>query len=146
MDMTFIIEAKHTEYADLFEEFAHTYLSTAEGQTHLTAYVDLRTQARENFTRIVTAFEQDEAITDKVVAQLLPYATTPANHAAERWQYIAPAFVSDVRVKYDASGWTRQHLPPTRRLEVQERVTFGAEQRLHFDIDLTLYDVATQCH
>jgi 5-methylcytosine-specific restriction enzyme subunit McrC len=39
--------------------------------------------------------------------------------------------------------WLRQHLPPTIRLEAQERVTFGTEQRLHFEIDLTLYDVKT---
>jgi 5-methylcytosine-specific restriction enzyme subunit McrC len=38
--------------------------------------------------------------------------------------------------------WLKQHLLPERfRVQAQERVTLGAAQELHFDIDLTLYDV-----
>ena len=40
--------------------------------------------------------------------------------------------------------WLKQHLPPERfRVQAQERVTLGAAQELHFDIDLTLYDART---
>lgn len=43
-----------------------------------------------------------------------------------------------------AAEWLKQHLPPERfRVQAQERVTLGAAQELHFDIDLTLYDACT---
>lgn len=40
--------------------------------------------------------------------------------------------------------WLKQYLPPDRfRVQAQERVTLGAAQELHFDIDLTLYNART---
>jgi 5-methylcytosine-specific restriction enzyme subunit McrC len=40
--------------------------------------------------------------------------------------------------------WLKHHLPQDLvRLEAHDKVIFGAEQTLHFDIDLTLYDVET---
>ena len=101
------IEVKHTEFADLFAEFAGTFLITSEGQARVTAYKGIRKQARENFDAILHAAERGEDISEAVTTHLLPYSDTPVNREAGRWRHIAPAFVSDVRVKYEASGWTR---------------------------------------
>ena len=101
------LEAKHTEFADLFADYVNTFLSTPAGQRHLTAYVNIRQQAQTNFAAIVSSADRGEDISTAVIAHLLPYADTDANRKAGRWQHIAPAFVSDVRVKYQAAGWTQ---------------------------------------
>lgn len=69
--------------------------------------------------------------------------TGPAHTAGDHT--LAPFLIPMPRLfELFVAEWLRQHLPPERfRLEAQERVTFGPEQQWHFDIDLTLYDAAT---
>jgi 5-methylcytosine-specific restriction enzyme subunit McrC len=52
-------------------------------------------------------------------------------------------FLVDMARLYElfVAEWLKQHLPAERfRVQVQEQVTLGTAQDLHFNIDLTLYD------
>jgi 5-methylcytosine-specific restriction enzyme subunit McrC len=67
----------------------------------------------------------------------------PSHEVGERT--MLPFLVNMARLyELFVAEWLKQHLPQDQvRLRAQERVTIGAEQALHFNIDLTLYDVET---
>jgi 5-methylcytosine-specific restriction protein B len=100
------LNLKRAEFADLFAAFVNGYLSSDEGRAHRTAYTRARSRAQESWAAILAAAERGEDVTEAVLFRLLPYADTEANRAADRWVHVAPAFASDVRVKYEAAGWT----------------------------------------
>jgi 5-methylcytosine-specific restriction enzyme subunit McrC len=67
----------------------------------------------------------------------------PGHRAGDR--AVLP-FLVDMARLYElfVAEWLQQHLPPEiAYVKAQDRVTLGAEQTLHFDIDLTLYDAHT---
>ncbi len=98
---------RQAQFERLFEECLHTFLETPDGQAHLTAYGTAREKARANMDAIRAVEAAGEDITDLVLAKLLPHADTEANREAGRWICIAPAFNTDVRIKYEAAGWTQ---------------------------------------
>lgn len=102
-----ISESKRVEFARLFGEFATAYIETSDGQAHIAYYVSGREQARKNMDALIAAAEQGEDITEAILFKLLPYSDSPANREAGRWISIAPAFAADVRVKFEAAGWTK---------------------------------------
>ncbi|MFP4395178.1 MAG: DUF2461 family protein, partial [Anaerolineales bacterium] len=101
-----IDSARRAQFEKFFEECLGTFLKTPDGQAHLTAYATAREEARANMDAILAAEAAGEDITDLVLTKLLPHADTEANREAGRWTCIAPAFNTDVRIKYEASGWT----------------------------------------
>ncbi len=68
----------------------------------------------------------------------------PTHEAGDRT--FLPFLVNMARLyELFVAEWLKQHLNPTRfQLKAQETVTLGEHQDLHFNIDLTLYDVQTQ--
>ncbi len=102
-----ITESKSTEFTRLFSEFAATYPKTSEGQAHITYYTSDRELARKNWEELLAATERGADITELALFNLLPYADTSANRKAGYWISIAPAFTTDVRLKFEAAGWTK---------------------------------------
>ncbi len=54
-------------------------------------------------------------------------------------------FLIDMARLYElfVAEWLKRHLPEEVQMRAQDRIVLGAEQCLHFNIDLTLYDVVT---
>ncbi|HNT75330.1 MAG TPA: AAA family ATPase [Anaerolineae bacterium] len=101
-----IAAARHTEFADLFGEFIADYWPSEKGRQHWQSYEAARAAARDNLAYLEDAARRGEDVTAAVLDSLLPYADTPANREAHRWTHNTAVFASDVRVKYEASGWT----------------------------------------
>jgi 5-methylcytosine-specific restriction protein B len=97
---------KRAEFTRLFQEFADTYLASPEGQQHVASYAEARVQARVNMDAITEAEARGEDVTEAVLSRLLPYTDTEANRAEDRWIHPTPALSIDVRVKFEAAGWT----------------------------------------
>jgi hypothetical protein len=93
-------------FTRLFQDFADTYLVSSESRQLFVAYEDARVQARANLDAITEAEARGEDITQAVLYRLLPYADTEANRAEGRWVHPTPALQMDVRVKFEAAGWT----------------------------------------
>lgn len=119
--------ARKAQFERLFEEFIHTFPTTPDGQAHLTAYATARGEARANMDAIRAAEAAGEDITDLVLAKLLPHADTEANREAGRWICIAPAFNTDVRIKYEAAGWTQPEDWPKVARAIFDFVRRGTE-------------------
>ncbi|MEM7343107.1 MAG: restriction endonuclease [Chloroflexota bacterium] len=54
-------------------------------------------------------------------------------------------FIVDMARLYEkfVAAWLKAHLPPHLQLKVQEKVTISAQNKLHFDMDLVVYDAKT---
>jgi 5-methylcytosine-specific restriction protein B len=103
---TSLPEAKRIEFANLFQELAESYPFSPEGQEHAASYQESRSQARESLDGLIVASERGEDITEAVLFRLLPYTDSAANRERGLWVSVAPAFATDVRIKFEASGWT----------------------------------------
>lgn len=68
--------------------------------------------------------------------------TGPSHERGERAML---PFLVDMARLYEkfVAAWLQAHLPAGLSLKVQEKVNLGQNQRLHFEIDLVLYDTAT---
>jgi len=97
--------AKRNEFTALFSEFLATYPQTRAGQTHITAYSQVRVEAARNYHAILTAKANGEDVTDRVLKQLLPYTDTAYNRDQNAWIHPAPAVTKDIRFKYERSHW-----------------------------------------
>jgi len=101
------VENKRPEFARLFQEFAASYPPSTDGKRHIALYNETRKQARKNLDWLIAASERGEDVTEAVLFKLLPYADTKANRDKGMWVCNASAFTTDVRVKLEASGWTK---------------------------------------
>ncbi len=95
------------EFVKLFREFVTSYPPTPAGLRHIAAYNEQRQQGKRNFEGISSAFQSGEDITEAVLLQLLPYTDSDSNRQRQAWIHIAPALATDVRIKFEASGWTK---------------------------------------
>ena len=91
----------------LFLEFVKSYLLTPEGEKHSAWYENARVESRKNIESIKLRLDQGEDITDEVLAKLVPYSDTPQNREKGYWISIAPAFSSDLKIKFEAAGWRK---------------------------------------
>lgn len=102
-----ITTEKRNELLNLFLEFVKSYLLTPEGEKHSAWYENARIESRKNIESIKLRFDQGEDITDEVLAKLVPYSDTPQNREKGYWISIAPAFSSDLKIKFEAAGWRK---------------------------------------
>ncbi|MBD2183391.1 AAA family ATPase [Planktothrix sp. FACHB-1355] len=98
---------KKAEFVRLFQEFVTSYPSTPAGLRHTAAYNEQRQQGKRNFEAISSAFQSGEDVTEAVLLQMLPYTDSDSNRQRHAWIHIAPALATDVRIKFEASGWTK---------------------------------------
>ena len=102
-----IANEKRQEFAELFQEFVESYPKTEAGRAHVRSYAAGREEALVNYPAIKRAAEAGEDVTDAILAKLLPHQDTRANRERGAWVHIAPAVAGDVKVKFEATGWTR---------------------------------------
>lgn len=95
------------EFVKLFREFVTSYPPTPAGLRHTATYNELRQQGKRNFEAISSAFQSGEDVTEAVLLQLLPYTDSDSNRQRQAWIHIAPVFATDVRIGFEASGWTK---------------------------------------
>lgn len=101
-----ITTEKRDELLSLFQEFV-TYLLTPEGEKHSAYYQRAHEESRKNIENIKFRFDQGEDVTNEVLAKLLPYSDIPSNRENGYWISIAPAFSTDVKIKFEAAGWRK---------------------------------------
>jgi len=104
---TIITTEKRDELLSLFQEFVKSYLQTSEGEKHSAYYEKAHEESRTNIEKIEIKFNQGENVTNEILAKLLPYSDTPSNRENGYWISIAPAFSSDVKIKFEAAGWRK---------------------------------------
>lgn len=98
---------KLNEFTILFKEFINSYPYTPNGLNHKAAYDKQRQQGRLNFEVILARSESGEDVTEAVLLQLLPYTDSPNNRQNGAWIHYVSTFATDVRIKFEAAGWTQ---------------------------------------
>ncbi|XHX79540.1 MAG: hypothetical protein RBJ76_06355 [Stenomitos frigidus ULC029] len=102
--------SKKVEFVRLFQEFADTFVSTPEGQKHISLYDENRQTGHHNFQEIQAAVARGEAITDLVLLKLLPHTETNSNEARGAWAHHAPVIKGSLKKWYESDGkscdWT----------------------------------------
>jgi len=97
-------DSKKAEFIRAFQEFAETFASTPEGQTHISLYDKNRQTGQQNFQAIQAAVACDEDVTDLVLLKLLPHAGTASNDAQGAWAHHAPAITGNLKKWYESDG------------------------------------------
>ncbi|MHA1587408.1 MAG: hypothetical protein ACTSV9_01405, partial [Candidatus Thorarchaeota archaeon] len=100
-------EEKREEFAKLVNAFSSNYLITDEAREHLEHYAESRRVAESNFAQIRIASSNHRDITDDVLLRLLPYKEGAHKKDNRAWVHIAPVFTTDIRKKFEASGWAK---------------------------------------
>ncbi|XWK90482.1 MAG: AAA family ATPase [Phormidium sp.] len=100
-----MLTEKLAEFVRLFEEFVNSYPYTPKGLNHKSAYDKQRQQGRWNFEQIVNSNMPKRELTKPILLKLLPYTDSPENQQRGAWIHHAPAFATDVRIRFEAQGW-----------------------------------------
>jgi 5-methylcytosine-specific restriction enzyme B len=101
------ILAKNNEFIKLFKEFISSYPYTQVGLRHQKVYHEQRHKGKENFQAISSQYESGEDITEVVLLQLLPYASTANNSQRNVWIHHAPAIDKDIKMWFEGARWTK---------------------------------------
>ncbi len=99
--------ALKTAFPELFREFLQSYPLTPAGQQHVESYPLQRQLGQQNYQRILAAIATHQDITDLVLLTLLPYTRSPNNQQRGAWVHIAPSLAGDIKLKFEAAGWTK---------------------------------------
>jgi 5-methylcytosine-specific restriction protein B len=100
-----IQQRKRDEFLRLYQEFSNTYPGTRAGKEHINYYASGRKQGRENYERILTAYNRGEDVTDLVLKKLLPHNDNEPNRQAGAWIHVAPSIIKDIKSWYEGAGW-----------------------------------------
>jgi hypothetical protein len=98
---------KRSEFLKLFEEFVSSYMLEPDGERHLAYYAKGREQARNNLESIKLAANRGEVVKEQVLLKLMPYSDNQSNRDKGNWISIAPAFATDLRIKFEAAEWRK---------------------------------------
>jgi 5-methylcytosine-specific restriction enzyme B len=98
---------KKDEFHRLYKEFVGDYFSQARGQKHLRRYDEARARGRANFEEIKEEARRHGVPTEKVLQRLLPHIDSSAHRNSGAWIHVAPTIQGDIRVWFEAAGWTK---------------------------------------
>ncbi len=109
--------SKRNELEHLFAEFAANYPKSTTGKEHIASYRKSGEEAQRNYANILKQVVSGEDVTNDVLLKLLPYANSASNRWKGAWIHHAPAITGDIRIWYEAAGWSKaSDWSPTARV------------------------------
>ena len=103
MTQPILTGSKRKDIERLFNEFSSGYLQE-KGEELMEQYSRGRDEARKNYKKIISDYDQGKDVTDDVLLKFLPYADTPHNRETNAWIHIADAVNKDVRGWFEGAG------------------------------------------
>lgn len=102
-----IAAEQRAECVRRYRECIRSYPFTARGSRQIRRYAEARQDAQIRWPALLAAAEQGEAITDRTLNALLPYADTAPHRQRGVWIAQAPALGGDARRWFERAGWAQ---------------------------------------